>query len=213
MEYIALDIGNVLCRVDFRKFTFAISRITNLSTWEVGRKINRSQKIRDVGLLSMTDILESEFGIKSQPVIDDLISIWNEQVVSFDLNVLDFFESKKDLQIALLSNVGLEHSNMIKNYFNYFTEDSRFKNAIFYFSCDLGTRKPNTLYYSNFLSIHPEFKGCIYLDDLRENLDTASKLGFNSVEFNLENDDLYDLANLKNALKRIYESVKQNEKC
>lgn len=187
MRYIALDIGNVLCRIDFRQFTYPLSRHLNLSTWEVGRRINRSQKLRDVGLVSMSEILESEFNIKSNVVVEDFVNIWNTKVVKFDLDVLNFFQDQiNDLRVALLSNVGIEHAGMIENFINSFPGLDVFKKSVRHYSCNVGVRKPQTLYYQSFLDQNPEFTGCVYLDDLPENLESASKLGFVSAEFNLE---------------------------
>ena len=187
MHYIALDIGNVLCRIDFRQFTYPLSRHLNLSTWEVGRRINRSQKLQDVGLLNMTEVLESEFGIKSNVIIEEFLYIWNTKVIKFDLDVLAFFQEKvNDLKIALLSNVGLDHSIMIDNFINSHPEYDIFGNSIRYFSCNVGARKPQILYYQSFLDQNPNFEGCVYLDDLPENIEMANKLGLNAVEFNLE---------------------------
>jgi len=193
-RYLALDIGNVLCRIDFRRFTFAISEATNISTWEVGQRVNRSQKMRDVGLLDMKDVLASEFQIKSSVIMDKILTIWDKEVVVFDWSVLDFFEKLYDddnqINIALLSNVGTDHAKLINRFFN--TEYTNmhhhgiFKNSIKYFSCDVGVRKPQSLYYQSFLQRYPEFTGCVYLDDLSDNLITSKEFGFNAVQFDLD---------------------------
>lgn len=41
------------------------------------------------------------------------------------------------------------------------------------------------LFY-DFLLQHPEYSNCIYLDDREENVIAASKCGFNSIQFNLD---------------------------
>jgi FMN phosphatase YigB (HAD superfamily) len=161
--------------------------------------------MRDVGLVTMTDVLESEFNIKSQVIIDQLLDVWNHQVVKFDLEVLDFW-SDKDLYIALLSNVGTDHSIMIDKFFNSLPENNPFNRAIRYYSCNVGVRKPQSLYYQSFLEQHPEFRGCIYLDDLPENLEAASKFGFLSTEFNLEK-----ITNIKTCLKAIETMICETE--
>jgi hypothetical protein len=210
--YVALDIGNVLCRVDFRKFTFAISKHLNISTWEAGHRMNLSQKFRDVGLLTMTEVLESEFNIKTSIILDDLLNIWNNEVVTFDNNMLDFFtfiSSDNDLNIALLSNVGTDHAEMIDNYINkiylrYSDHYSNlaFKKAIRHYSCNVGVRKPQSLYYQSFLLEHPEFKGCVYLDDISENIKASIQFGFNAIEFDLEKPE-----NMENKLRTISELI------
>ena len=193
MKYVALDMGSVLVRVDFRKFTFAISEYVNLSTWEIARRINHSQRLRDVGLLNMTNILESEFDIKSSVILDKLMDVWNKEVLIFETEVFDYFiqlSSQNDLNIAILSNVGLEHSKLIDTYIDiryasdYTTQV--FKNAVRYYSCNVGVRKPQSLYYQSFLQRYPMFTGCVYLDDLSENLVASTEFGFQAVQFDLD---------------------------
>jgi FMN phosphatase YigB (HAD superfamily) len=192
-KYIALDVGNVLCTMDFKKFINSISKYTNLSVLESEHRVNRHQRLQDVGLTTMKQILESEFNIESEVILDDLLNVWNNNVLKFSPRIIEFFmdlNNRFDLKIAILSNVGIDHAFIINDYLNnYYKEEPSsicFKEAIRYFSCDVGVRKPQSLYYQSFLLQNPKFKGCIYVDDLEENRETASKFGFESVDFNLE---------------------------
>jgi FMN phosphatase YigB (HAD superfamily) len=199
--YLALDIGNVLCRVDLRKFTFAVSKAVNLSTWEVGHIINRSQRLQDVGLLTMGEILESEFNIKSSVLLDELINIWNNEVVTFDKNVFDFFSTMSkqyDLNIALLSNIGTDHAVIADEYIKNIIQSEVFADAIRHYSCNVGVRKPQSLFFQSFLLQHPEFQGCVYLDDREENLIASKPFGFQEQTFDLET-----ITNLKASLEYV----------
>jgi len=187
-HYVALDIGNVLCTIDFKAFTSAISKITNLSIWEVGHRVNISQKLWDAGLITMTGVLESEFDIKSPVIIDELMDIWNKKVLIFDNRMFDYLNQisdSVDMNIALLSNVGFEHSKIIDKFLSHYN-GLHWRKSIRYYSCDVGAIKPQSLYYQSFLQRYPDFTGCVYLDDLKENLEASIKFGFKAVEFNLE---------------------------
>jgi len=47
---------------------------------------------------------------------------------------------------------------------------------------------------------HPEFQGCLYIDDLQENLDAANELGFSVIKFSLQEENadqrIYDLGKI-----------------
>ena len=200
-HYVALDIGNVLCRVDLRKFTFAVSKAINMSIWEVGHILNRSQRLQDVGLLTMSDILESEFKIKSSVLLEELLDVWNKKVVTFDNGVFDFFTNMTelyDVNIALLSNIGTDHATIADNYIDNVIQSKVFVKAIRHYSCNVGVRKPQSLFFQSFLLQHPEFEGCLYLDDREENLIASKPFGFYTQTFDLE-----AITNLKASLEYV----------
>ena len=87
-----------------------------------------------------------------------------------------------DLQVALLSNVGLEHAVQMARVLDI---DSFFDKCVKHLSCHVGARKPTKLYYQSFLMQHPEFYGAAYLDDLQENLDASVPFGFRPRRFSL----------------------------
>ena len=90
---------------------------------------------------------------------------------------------KHEIKVALLSNVGLEHS---KRMGQVLSQGTFFEDAIKHFSCHVGARKPTLLYYHLFLQLHPEFEGAVYVDDLQENLDASKQFGFKTFHFSLE---------------------------
>ena len=182
MKYVALDIGNVLCHVDFKKFLDDLSEALNITLDDATYFLNRSQKLHDLGLTVMRDELKDHFKIRSPVTIDKLLASWN-QCVYPDLNVLNMFNSlteKHNLQVALLSNIGNEHAILMERALSH---NGFFQNAIKHFSCHVGARKPTLLYYQSFLIEHPKFEGCVYIDDVVENLEAGSKFGFRPYHF------------------------------
>jgi FMN phosphatase YigB (HAD superfamily) len=184
MKYIALDIGNVLCNVNFDLFNKKLSKILNISLDDAIYFLNRTQSLHDLGITHMSDELRDHFNIKSSEIIDSLVAEWND-TVSGDIETIDKLHNlikANDIKIALLSNIGLEHSAIIKNILG----ETIYNNSIRFFSCDVGARKPSCLYYKTFLDMYPEFGGCLYVDDKIENLDAATKFGFNTRHFALD---------------------------
>jgi FMN phosphatase YigB (HAD superfamily) len=185
MKYVALDIGNVLCHVDSKPFINNLSKTLNITLDEAGYFLHRTQKLHDLGYTVISDELRDHFKIKSQLIIDDLVKSWTNIVVPC-LPVLEAFNKlteSHNLKVALLSNIGLEHAGMMEDILSH---GDFFKNSIKHFSCYVGVRKPSFIYYQSFLMQYPEFKGCLYLDDLDENLRMGKTLGFDTFKFELD---------------------------
>ena len=185
MKYVAFDVGNVLVNVNFQPFINKLSKDLNISIEEATYFMNRSQKLHDLGITVMRDELIDHLKIKSSVLRDELVECWNFSITPADwmLERLDKITKQYCVQVALLSNVGLEHSVRMKEILNY---NNFFDKAIKHFSCEVGARKPTFLYYQSFLKMHPEWEGCPYIDDLQENLDTGAKFGFKTFRLSLE---------------------------
>lgn len=185
MKYIALDIGNVLCHVATEPFLETLSETFNTTIPEASRFLKRFQQIHDLGYTTMEDELKDHFGLKSPVTIKKLVQGWNDSVSPnmYILDRLNDMREKHQLQVALLSNIGVEHAEMMEEKLAY---NGFFPGAIKHFSCFVGARKPSAIYYQSFLLQYPEFKGCVYVDDLKENLKASEAFGFKTFHFTLE---------------------------
>jgi FMN phosphatase YigB (HAD superfamily) len=189
MKYLAVDIGNVLCHVNFDKFLCQLSEALNITLEDAKYFLNRSQKLHDLGLTVMADELRDHFKIKSPVVIDKLLHTWDGSLVP-DLDVLNMcnhLTEHHDLKVALLSNIGIEHTSLMEQILEH---NGFFHNAIKHFSCQVGARKPSLLFYQSFLMEHPEFQGCLYIDDIVDNLEAGKKFGFRCYHFALDSMDI-----------------------
>lgn len=188
-KFVCLDIGNVLCHVNAIPFVELLSETFNTTIPEASRFLRRFQQVHDLGYTTMEDELKDHFGAKSPAVLSKLVKAWNDSVNPNDymIDTLNNMRKKHDLQVALLSNIGVEHAEMMKN---KLAEGGFFPGAIKHFSCFVGARKPSSIYYQSFLLQYPEFKGCLYVDDLAENLEASKAFGFETYHFTLE-DPLY----------------------
>jgi FMN phosphatase YigB (HAD superfamily) len=184
-KYVALDVGNVLVHANFTDFIKKLSKQFNLSMAEATYFMNRNQKLHDLGLTKIRDELGDHFKIRSEPLMEELVKDWNELVIPNKrvLNMLNELIAKEGLKVALLSNVGLEHRERMKEVLQW---GNFFNHCITHFSCDVGARKPQMLYYHVFLELHPQFEGCPYVDDLQENLDMGAQFGFKPFQFALD---------------------------
>lgn len=211
-KYIALDIGNVLVHFNIEDMVNYMSNyVTGYKDNNVKKEISlstleRIQASHDVGLLNFKHAME-EFCIRQDKFnnfeandlnkqSEDLTNYWNKLIIP-NKEMMVFLKKLKDnkVKIALLSNMGKEHYNFIQN--NY---PEIFSSSVEFVSFQVGTRKPTKLYYNLFIQEYPEFKNCLYLDDVQENIEASSKY-LNGFNFNLE--QLIKTKKLKKTLKII----------
>lgn len=209
-KHVAFDIGNVLVHSTFPDFLRLLSKQLNITVEEAEYFMNRTQKLHDLGCTKMADELRDHFKLRSPVIIDELITAW-KGVIKPNYHVLarlDELIKKHNLQVALVSNIGLEHAEQIIPILSRLWDpkknewyDSSFGAATRHFSCFVGARKPSLLYYQSFLQLYPEFKGCVYIDDLQENLDASKQFGFRTFRFSLEEFDDWNFESRMKALE------------
>jgi FMN phosphatase YigB (HAD superfamily) len=199
MKYVAFDIGDVLCYCDEGKFLNAISEAANITYKEAVRFFQRFWELHDLGFTTIESELQDKLGIKSEVSIKKLSEIWSSTLIP-DTEMIKFVLEKMfvnkslstnvrtDLRIALLSNIGKEHAAILKKTLDesVYNAYGLFDECIKHFSCEVGARKPSFIYYQSFLSMNPEFKGCVYVDDRKENLIAGEKMGFKPFHFSLK---------------------------
>ena len=182
MKYACFDIGNVLAYVDFQPLLTAVSKSFNISTKDAISFLSNNQKKCDLGLTTVESELLHFFDIRSDILLNELISHWNNSI-QYDgrMNALLEELQAEGVEIALLSNIGHEHMEIASKWF-----DCHKIKCVRFFSCQVGARKPTMLYYHTFLSMYPQYKGCVYIDDVQENLDAGKAFGFDTVHFALD---------------------------
>src|SRR5271170_4636091 len=104
MKFLAVDLGNVVCNVDFGFFAYKLSSTINVSTDEVNYFLNRTQKLHDMGLTVISDELRDHFKIKSTAIIDDLMMVWDRTITTNQhmVSVLRELIHDDTVQVALL---------------------------------------------------------------------------------------------------------------
>jgi FMN phosphatase YigB (HAD superfamily) len=128
--------------------------------------------------------LRDHFKLHSETKIQRIAAEWDQAVVpEFKMVQLLHYLHKSGVKLALLSNIGIEHANLIGKFWG---STEFYPQAVKHFSCWVGARKPNNIYYQSFLLDHPEFKGALYLDDLPENIATGKAYGLNGYQFALD---------------------------
>lgn len=172
-----------MCYVDFGPFLNHLSKALNITFEEAQYFLNRTQKLHDLGCTSVSDELRDHFKIKSPVIIEELLCSWNDKIIKPSFYRFEKLAETYDVQVALLSNIGFEHAKMVEEW-KPFGES-----VVKHFSCYVGARKPSALFYQSFLLEHPEFRGCLYVDDLQENLNASKRFGFQTIRLSLDEPD------------------------
>jgi len=207
-KYLATDVGNVLTTVDFDGFLNVLSKSLNISLSEAMHFLERTQKSHDLGLSRIKDELIDHFKIKSETLIDEIMKEWYRCMVP-DHNMMILIENlviRQGVKVAILSNVGEEHTSIIDGMLRSHNIEN---NVIKHYSCQVGARKPSKIYYQSFIMENPEFKGCLYLDDLHDNLKSAESFGFKPLYVNILDNTISDKYNYYKRL--IFSNLEINE--
>jgi FMN phosphatase YigB (HAD superfamily) len=190
--YLAVDIGNVLAEVNYDKFLRPLSKTFNISIEDAKYFMDNNQKLHDLGYIEIGKDIKNHFNVKSEVIIEELLAAWDDMIrpAYRVIEALQEINGMCPIKVALLSNIGIEHAKLFKLQYHYVNYMNFFSPAIKYFSCDVGVRKPSLIYYKSFLQMYPEWNGCLYIDDIQENLDVAKQFGFKTYRFALDEGSL-----------------------
>jgi len=157
------------------------------------------------GLIS-TKNLTNYFSNKFPHIsIEDFITAWNSIILDFPEYRLQFIErlaSENNYNLILLSNTNNLHIEQVIENMS-FERYQRFKNCFnkFYLSQEIHLSKPSAAIYEFVLNENKlNSNECLFIDDLKENTDAASKLGINTWNLNPEQEDVINLFTIKKDL-------------
>lgn len=196
---IILDIGNVLvtCNMD-NMFGCVVDAGFAPTVHEGFKFMSGIRNLNYIGAIDLDTSIDMFFGHMKkewgheifQKKKEDVVSFWSSpNVIRPNTKILDFLLQllyrHPNLGIALASNIGIDHYNLMKNLHPFFTNDRLEK----FYSFKMGCIKPQI----NFFNIvtgyldwckYPHLGSQrIYVDDLEENRDTAAKFGLTTFAF------------------------------
>ncbi|PTL99352.1 MAG: haloacid dehalogenase, partial [Bacteroidetes bacterium] len=133
----------------------------------------------------------------------NIIDAWNYIIKDFPKHRLDFIKDlsqRKDYHLILLSNTNHMHIDFVKQNVSFFED---FKNCFddFYLSQEIHLRKPNRDIFEFVLdenNLRPN--ECLFIDDTKDNTDTAKELGFNIWNIDETKEDVVDIFKIKKEL-------------
>ena len=157
----------------------------------------------EIGKISTTEFIEfykSKFQTLNET---NIIDTWNSIIEDFPKYRLDFIKDlaqKKEFKLILLSNTNDLHIDFIKQNVPFY-EDFKSCFDVFYLSQEMHLRKPNADIFEFVLKENNLIANeCLFIDDTKENTNTAEDLGFNIWNIDETKDDIIDLFKIKKTL-------------
>ena len=201
IKTIIFDFGNVFINLDIEgaaKHAFETLEIESFS-----EEMTAFNSFYEQGLISTEEFLE--FYAENFPNLskEDLIDVWNYMLKHFPKPRLEFIKELKasgKYNLILLSNTNDLHITWVKESISFYDE---FKNCFdkFYLSHEINLRKPNTDIFEFVLNENNlKAEECLFIDDNKDNIETANSLNLKTWHIDPETDDVCTLFETKNNL-------------
>ena len=202
IKTLIFDFGDVFINLDKEAPYIEMKKLGIHSFSDEMIEIN---KLYETGKINTSVFLD--YYHKAFPTISkkQLSEAWNASILDFPEYRLEYIEAlatSKEYQLILLSNTNDLHiekviENMTMERFQ------RFKNCFdaFYFSQEIHLRKPNSDIYNFVLDTHNiNPNESLFIDDTKENTDSAKKLGIHIWNIIPKKEDVVDLFKIKKNL-------------
>lgn len=185
MKHLAIDIGQVICHLDFTKFNSKLAEYAEISEKDAYDFLLKSQKAHDLGFSVLEkDLADKIYGLNLKPEqVIDIVKEWHDTIRPNAI-VMTWLEEllADNTEIALVSNIGIEHAEAMKTLLAPIYNHPK---VIKFFSCFVGARKPTYVYFQTFLNMYPQFQNCVYVDDNADNIESGKLFNFKTVQFDL----------------------------
>ncbi|WP_296313904.1 HAD-IA family hydrolase [Winogradskyella sp. UBA3174] len=201
IKTLIFDFGDVFINLDKQGAMKNALDLFDLETFDDAMiATNIKYEIGEISTSEFIQFYKSKFPHLNKTTI---INAWNFIIRDFPKYRLDFIKDlakKKEFKLILLSNTNDMHIDFIKENVSFYNE---FKNCfdVFYLSQKTHLRKPNATIFEFILNendIDP--KECLFIDDTKENTETAGQLGFNVWNIDETKEDVINLFKIKKEL-------------
>lgn len=196
IKNIILDFGDIFINLDKPATALAMSKY---GFKNITPELDAIFKTYEKGLITSQEFLENTQLLFPSASIDDLRNAWNAILLDFPEHRLNFIEnlSKENThRLFLLSNTNDIHINFIKKQMG--SRFGRFQNSfeVFYLSYEMKMRKPDKEIFEFVLEEnHLIPKESLFVDDTKENTETAANLGIKTWNLQVGKEDITQLKN------------------
>ena len=201
IKTLIFDFGDVFINLDKQGAMQNALNLFNLEFFEADMVETNMQY--EIGRISTSEFIafyKSKFQNLNET---DIVKALNYIIKDFPEYRLDFIKKlaqEKEFKLILLSNTNDLHIDFIKHNVPFYDD---FKNCfdVFYLSQEIHLRKPNAdifefvLKENNLIANH-----CLFIDDTKENTDTAERLGLHTWNIDETSEDVIDLFKIKKEL-------------
>ena len=196
IDTLIFDFGDVFINLDKEGAMQNALNLFEIDTFEEDMiNTNILYEIGKIPTEEFIDFYTSKFPYLNK---NQLIEAWNYILKDFPKYRLEFLQKlakEQRYKLILLSNTNDMHIDFIKDNVSFYED---FKNCFdqFYLSQEIHLRKPNKDIFDFVLennNLKPE--QCFFVDDTKENTDTAKSLGINVWNIDETNEDVINLFN------------------
>lgn len=198
IKTLLFDFGDVFINLD-KEAPF--KEMKKIGIHSLSNEMIEINKLYETGKIDTNKFLEFYHQKFSNVTKDQISEAWNSIILDFPEYRLEFLEElakSKKYQLILLSNTNDLHIEKVIEKMTK-VKFKRFKNCFdaFYFSQEIHLRKPNSDIFEFVLNTHkinPE--ECFFIDDTKENTESAKKLGIQTWNLIPGNEDVINLFKL-----------------
>jgi putative hydrolase of the HAD superfamily len=201
IKTLIFDFGDVFINLDKQGAMQNALHLFGIDTFE--DDMNKINIQYEIGRISTSEFIE--FYASKFPNINtsDIIDAWNYIIKDFPkyrLNFIKQLDQNEEFKLILLSNTNDMHIDFIKQNVSFY---ENFKSCfdVFYLSQEMHLRKPNTDIFEFVLNENNLIANeCLFIDDTKNNTDTAEKLGFHTWNIDETKEDVINLFEIKKEL-------------
>lgn len=197
IDTIIFDFGDIFINLD-KKATLDGLKNLGLSVWN--EDLEQLNIAFEKGQISQENFL---YGIQKHlpnASIDEILMAWNAVLLDFPLYRLEFLQLlSQKYRLFLLSNTDAIHMAYFEQ-----KKGTSFSSAFYqcfekvYFSYEMGMRKPEAEIYKRLINHHNlNPKQTLFVDDKKENTDTAKALGLHTWHLQIGQEDVVELFDKK----------------
>ncbi|PWB26162.1 HAD family hydrolase [Flavobacterium sp. HTF] len=193
IDTIIFDFGDIFINLDKQA---TISGLQKLGMKEWNSELDRLNLLFEVGEISHDDFLAGFQKQLPNASKEDILDAWNAVLADFPLYRLEFLQMLSGkYRLFLLSNTDSIHIETFENKtgISFYSDFYRCFEKV-YFSFEIGKRKPDPDSFKYLINKHElSPKRTLFIDDKKENTDSAAALGFHVWNLQVGKEDVVDL--------------------
>lgn len=193
IDTIIFDFGDIFINLDKEA---TISGLKNLGMTEWNDELDRLNLLFETGEISPELFIAGFQKELPNASREDILEAWNAVLADFPLYRLEFLQMlSSKYRLFLLSNTDSIHIETFENKtgISFYSDFYQCFEKV-YFSFEVGMRKPNPDVFQYLINKHElSPKRTLFIDDKKENTDSAAALGFNVWNLQVGKEDVVDL--------------------
>lgn len=193
IDTIIFDFGDIFINLDKQA---TISGLEKLGMKEWNSEFDRLNLMFEIGEISHDEFLEGFQKQLPNASKEEILTAWNAVLADFPLYRLEFLQMlSSKYRLFLLSNTDSIHIETFENKtgISFYSDFYQCFEKV-YFSFEIGKRKPDPDSFKYLINKHElSPKRTLFVDDKKENTDSAAALGFHVWNLQVGKEDVVDL--------------------